>query len=86
MDEKGSGQEESERFEREVLALVLVEHPLRLTLRELQKILGRPQQVESAVEALVGAGVLSREGDDVVPTPAAIRFNEMRPMDPPGTV
>jgi hypothetical protein len=83
MDEKGRGREGDEGFEREVLALVLVEHPVRVTLRELQKVLGRPAEVESAVEALVGAGLLSRDGEEVVPTPAAIRFNEIEPIDPP---
>jgi hypothetical protein len=86
MDEKGRGHQEDEGFEREVLALVLVEHPVRLTLQELQKALGRPEQVENAVEALIGAGLLSRDGEDVVPTPAAIRFNEIEPIDPPETV
>jgi hypothetical protein len=86
MDEKGRGQEEQEELEREVLALVLVEHPLRLTLAELQQALGRSVDVAHAVEALIGTGLLRREGGDIVPTPAAIRFNEIKPIDPPRRV
>lgn len=72
------------RVQREVLALVLVEQPVRLTLWELQKALGRPPEVLEAVEALIAEGLLAREGDEIVPTPAAVRFNELEPIDPPG--
>jgi hypothetical protein len=81
MDRRGS---EERGLQREVLALVLVEHPVRTTVRDLQKELGRPTEVEGAVAALVDEGLLAREGDDVVPTPAAIRFHEIEPIDPPG--
>ena len=81
---KGTGQGNGERRrQREVLALVLVEHPVRLTPREVSKVLGRPLEVERAVAALVAAGRLAIEGDDLVPTPAAIRFNEIGPIEPP---
>jgi hypothetical protein len=77
------GNEEERRLQREVLALVLVEHPVRLTLREAQKVLGRPTEVERAVAALVAAGLVAWEGDDLLPTSAAIRFNEIEPIEPP---
>jgi hypothetical protein len=77
---QGSGER---RLQREVLALVLVEHPLRLTLREVQKALGRPPEVEIAVAALVADGLLVRDGEEIVPTAAAIRFNELEPIQPP---
>lgn len=75
---------EEERVQREVLALALYEHPVRLTLREVQKALGRPgEAVEEAVAALVADGLLALEGEDLVPTAAAIRFNELEPIEPP---
>ena len=81
---KDSGQgNEGRRLQREVLALILVEHPVRLTPQEVQKVLGRPSEVEGAVAALVEAGLVAIEGDDLVPTPAAIRFNELEPIEPP---
>jgi hypothetical protein len=78
----GQGNDEA-RLEREVLALVLVEHPVRLTLVEVQKTLGRPPDVERALAALIGDGLLVLEGEEVAPTPAAVRFNELEPMEPP---
>jgi hypothetical protein len=38
------------------------------------------------VESLVGAGLLAREGEEVLPTPAALRFHAIRPLDPPRQV
>ena len=82
--ERGQSREDEERrLEREVLALALVEHPLRLTLQETRRILGRPVELERAVAALVGAGLLSVAGEEFFPTPAAVRFNEIEPIDPP---
>jgi hypothetical protein len=78
------GRDEEDRFERELLALVLVEHPLPVTLHEAQRALGRPIEVERALAALVGAGLLTLEGEDIAPTPAAIRFHQIEPIEPPG--
>ena len=78
------GDDGERRLQREVLALVLVEHPVRLTLREMQKAVGRPIEVERAVATLVADGLLALEGDEVAPTPAALRFNQIEPIDPPG--
>jgi len=78
------GDDGERRLQREVLALVLVEHPVRLTLREVQKAVGRPIEVERAVATLVADGLLALEGDEVAPTPAALRFNQIEPIDPPG--
>ena len=80
-----SSDEDERRLEREVLALALVEHPVRLTLQEARRAVGRPIELERAVAALVGAGLLSVEGEEIFPTPAAIRFNEIEPIEPPGT-
>jgi hypothetical protein len=83
MDQGQGNEEETRRLKREVLAFVLVEHPVRLTLGELQSALGRPDLVERAVAALVADELLAREADDVLPTPAAIHFNQLEPIEPP---
>ena len=84
MHAKGrQGNDEARRLQREVLALVLVEHPVRLTLPEVQKLLGQRIEVEHAVVTLVVDGLLTWEGDEIVPTPPAIRFNEIEPIEPP---
>jgi hypothetical protein len=84
-NQKGrQGNEGERRLQREVLALVLVEHPVRLTLREVQKVLGRPIEVEEAVAALVADELLAWEDEEILPTAAVIRFNELEPIDPPG--
>ncbi len=80
----GEGNEER-RLQREVLALVLVEHPVPTTVRDLQRELGRPIEVERAIDALAEHGLISTDGDQVVPTPAAVRFNAIEPIDPPGS-
>jgi hypothetical protein len=77
------GNEGDVRLQREVLALVLVEHPLQLTLHEVQKGIGSSFEVERAVAALVADGLLALEGENVVATPAAVRFNELEPIKPP---
>ena len=80
-----SKDEEERRLEREVLALALVEHPRRLTLQEARKVVARPIELERAVAALIGAGLLSVEGEEIFATPAAVRFNEIEPIEPPST-
>ena len=80
-----SKDEDERRLEREVLALALFEYPVRLTLQEARKAVGRPIELERAVESLVGGGLLSVEGEEIFPTAAAIRFNEIEPIDPPTT-
>ena len=43
-----------------------------------------PDEVERAVAELVSAGLLMLEGEEIAPTAAAIRFNQIEPIDPPG--
>jgi hypothetical protein len=81
--EKGGQANEELRLQREVLAVALVEHPVRRTLVEVQKAVGRPIEVERAVAALIADGLLALEDDEVVPTAAAIRFHEIEPIEPP---
>ncbi len=77
------GNEGELRLQREVLALVLVEHPVRLTVAEVQRGIAGSFEVERAVAALVAEGLLALEGDSLVATPAAVRFNQLEPIDPP---
>jgi hypothetical protein len=84
MRTEGEREIDEKRLQREVLALALVEHPVRLNLQEAQKTLGQPHELERAVAALVSAGLLIIEDEEIAPTPAAIRFNEIEPVDPPG--
>jgi hypothetical protein len=69
------------RTERAVLALILDEHPARLTMDELLLVLhadpglGDPEDAaRRAVTELVGAGLLYREGSFVEPSRAALYF------------
>lgn len=74
---------EDRRTERAVLALVLDEHPVRLTLSELALALDRgddpssEDMVRSAVAELRGAGLLRRDGAFLSPTRPAIYFDRL---------
>jgi hypothetical protein len=85
MRESDAGQEnEKERkLQREVLAYALVEHPLPMALSDLREELGPEAQVDRAVAALVADGLVVLEEDEVMPTPAAVRYNEIEPIEPP---
>lgn len=67
------------RTERAVLALLLDEHPTRLTMEELILVLhadperGDPEEAAAqAVRELVGSGVIHRDGRFLSPTRAAL--------------
>jgi hypothetical protein len=62
--------------QRAVLSLVLDAHPKSLTIPGLARELGG-LAVENAVAALVGVGLLNREGDAVSPTAAALHFERL---------
>jgi superfamily II helicase len=84
MDEKiDTGRWNEKRRQREVLALVLAEDSVRLTSSELRARVGGAAEVERAVEALTANDLVVREGDKIVPTPAAIRFDGLMPIGPP---
>lgn len=72
---------EDRRAERAVLALLIHEHPMQLTMDELTLVLHADQdQVDPgdaalrAVRELVGAGLLRRHGRFLVPSRAALYF------------
>ncbi|HEX6752590.1 MAG TPA: hypothetical protein VF093_03265 [Solirubrobacterales bacterium] len=61
-----------------VLQLALALHPTSLSFEELVRELGDDRDaVERAVADLTGAGLLHRKGPFVVPTRAALRFDEL---------
>jgi hypothetical protein len=80
---QGKGDDEERRVHRRVLAFVLVEHPVPMTIPEIRTELGGGVPVEDVVAALVGDGLLAQQGDEVVPTAAALRFHLLEPMEPP---
>lgn len=72
------------RNEHGVLAHLLELHPTHLTLAELLLELGSGvdggptrDQHERAIRDLVAAGLLRRDGDSILPTRAALRFEEI---------
>jgi hypothetical protein len=72
---------EDKQTESAVLALLLAEHPIRLTMDELILVLhadperGDPEDAgKRAVRELVGAGLIHREGRFVAPSRAALYF------------
>jgi hypothetical protein len=76
---------EDRRIESAVMALLLDEYPDRLTLGELRRVLhpedpegAKPfDAVERAVCELIGAGLLHRHGQFVMPSRAALYFERL---------
>jgi hypothetical protein len=75
---------ESRGTESAVLALLLTEHPIQLTMPELALILHGDidlfeptDAAECAVRELVGAGLVHRQGRFLTPTRAAIYFDNL---------
>lgn len=79
-----STNEEDAATESAVLQQVLALHPSALSLPELHRALGAEEDgfaavdaIERAVRDLVGAGLLHRSEALVLPTRAALRFDEL---------
>ena len=75
---------EDRRTESAVLALLLDEHPSRLTMDELILVLcadpgrGDPKDAaQRAIGELVGAGLVHRDGSFLTPTRAALYFHRL---------
>lgn len=84
MDDSRSPAEEDAAIESAVLRQLLALHPVQITLAELaREVIDDPEQfaqrdaVERAVRELASAGLVHRGNDFVVPTRAALRFDEL---------
>jgi len=76
--------EEDDRDQEGIMALVIAEHPIQLTLSELARQMvgveaafGESDRIERGVRELVGTGLLHRCGDTIRPSRAALRFNHL---------
>jgi hypothetical protein len=74
--------DEDRLMRRDLLAFVLAEDSVRRDSSELQARVGGPAEVERAVRILSANDLVVQEGDKIVPTPAAIRFNKLKPIAP----
>lgn len=75
---------EDARAEATVLRWLLALHPVQITFEELRRDIcedpddfGERDGLERAVRDLVATGLLHRSGDFVVPSRAALRFDEL---------
>jgi hypothetical protein len=76
--------DEDAMIESAVLAQLLALHPMQVTFEELlREVAGQPEDfgqrdaVERAVRDLAAAGLVHRGDDFVVPSRAAVRFDEL---------
>jgi hypothetical protein len=76
--------ERDDRDQEAIMALVISEHPIQLTVSELVCQMVPPgakfiesDDIERGVRELVGIGLLHRSGDTIRPTRAALRFNHL---------
>lgn len=80
-DQIRSTSEQDAKVESAVLQQILALHPTCVTVAELTRELGEDADggdaIERAVHDLVGAGLLHRSELFVVPTRAALRFDEL---------
>jgi hypothetical protein len=83
-DEIRTPGEQDSTIEAAVLRQLLALHPVQLTLGDLlREVAGKPRDfaskdgVERAVRDLIAAGLVNRNGDVVLPSRAALRFDEL---------
>jgi hypothetical protein len=84
MDDIRSSTEEDMTMESAILQHLLALHPVQVTVAELtREVTDDPEQfaqrdaVERAVRDLAGTGLIHHSNDFVLPTRAALRFNEL---------
>jgi fermentation-respiration switch protein FrsA (DUF1100 family) len=84
MDETRSPSAQDTTIEAAVLRQLLALHPIQLTVGELSREIGgdagdfaQTDAVERAVRELAAAGLVHRVGDVVLPSRAALRFEEL---------
>jgi hypothetical protein len=77
-------EDEDRLVQRAVLAIVLAEHPVQLTIADLGRELSdqpgdfaQRDAIDRAVRDLVGIGLLHRHGEFVLPTRAAAHFDRL---------
>ena len=77
--------EREDMAQQAILAILLEAHPGQRSVEEVvREVTDRPDEfvacdaVENAIRALVGAGLLHRQGPFVFATRAAVRFDELR--------
>ncbi len=63
--------------QRAVLSLILDQHPTLLATNEVEREVGSGDETERAMSDLHGAGLLRREGTTVLPTRAALHFDQL---------
>jgi hypothetical protein len=63
--------------QRAVLGLLLEAHPKSLTISALTLQLGGQEAIESAVAALVGVGLIERDGNTISASAAAVHFDAL---------
>jgi hypothetical protein len=71
--------DEDAQAQHAVLAVVLDQHPALLTLYELAREISHNERdgIERAIRDLIGAGLLRCEGASVLPTRAALHFDQI---------
>jgi hypothetical protein len=77
MHDQGTPERDDLRAESAVLEFVLSQPPGLLTTRDLLLELEDADAVERAVRDLTAAGLLRQEGESVLPTLAAVRFDRL---------
>jgi hypothetical protein len=70
-------QDEDDKTEVAVLAVVLSEHPALMTFEEVAGEVDDADAADNAVHRLVRVGLLRREGGLVIATRAALRFSRL---------
>jgi len=63
--------------QRAVLSLVLDQHPTLLASDEVEREVGAGDATERAMTDLTGAGLIRKEGVTVLPTRAALHFDQL---------
>ncbi|HEY5815038.1 MAG TPA: hypothetical protein VIS95_01700 [Solirubrobacterales bacterium] len=85
MEDIGKQVEEDAKIEAAVLRQLLALHPVQLTLDEVVREIGGEEEgdfdlwdaVERAVRELAAAGLVHHSGEVVLPSRAALRFEEL---------
>ena len=66
------------RSQQAVLTLILSEYPDRVTVSAVQEAVEESVGAERAIDDLEAVGLLVREGEAVLPTPAALHLDRLK--------